>query len=564
MDLFHGDTDFRRHTFELPNEELLIADVLVNNAKYVGKKLSTDRRVPGRIGNPEFYNFWKTTLKASDFILNTIRDGYRFPFIDMKQPPSRFTKNNKSFFLNKDFAFSELKRLETLGCIHKVTTRPYLVLPLSVVFSRKLRLVVDASRGLNPYLCKRKIKLEDLSVCEQSLQPNDYQTTQDLDSGYWHVPLHPDYFKYVGVHYVHEDNSISYWQWSVLFLGISDAVWIFTKLLLPHKRYLRSLGVRCSIYIDDQRILGKSHLEAKAHTQIAFQCFEKGGWTINVDKSSAPPSQTIKFLGLINDSRKMKYFVPEDKIVSICDLIVKILSKPKVYIKVLARLLGKLQFCFRALGPCVRLLCRSSFYMIAKSSSWNAMLIISDSARNELLYLKENFVNLNGHCIRPSLSQIKIDVILSSDASELGNCLYEVKENNIILHRRVFTEIEANKSSTFRELTAFHDFYCSPQAKVYKNTNITHYTDSHNCSIILTVGSRNISLQGMVFEIFSAWKILNLNVTVVYISRDDPIIEFADEHSRNFDLSDYSFDFSNFLILSKLFDPLKLIVLHPA
>ena len=66
--------------------------------------------------------------------------------------------------------------------------------------------------------------------------------------------------------------------------------------------------------------------------------------------------------------------------------------------------------------------------MIAKSSSWNAILIISGSARNELLYLKENFVNLNGHCIRPSLSQIKIDVILSSDASDLGNCLYEERE----------------------------------------------------------------------------------------------------------------------------------------
>jgi len=118
------------------------------------------------------------------------------------------------------------------------------------------------------------------------------------------VPLHPDYYKYVGVHYVHEDNSISYWQWSVLFLGESDAVWIFTKLLLPHKCYLRSLGVHCSIYIDDQRILGKSNLEAKAHTQIAFQYFEKGGWTINVNKSSAPPSQSIKFLGLINDSQK--------------------------------------------------------------------------------------------------------------------------------------------------------------------------------------------------------------------------------------------------------------------
>ena len=78
---------------------------------------------------------------------------------------------------------AELLRLEALGCVARVEQRPYIVLPLSVVFSKKLRLVVDASRGLNPFLEDRKVKLEDLNTAEDVLEENEYQTKSDLDSG---------------------------------------------------------------------------------------------------------------------------------------------------------------------------------------------------------------------------------------------------------------------------------------------------------------------------------------------------------------------------------------------
>ena len=78
---------------------------------------------------------------------------------------------------------AELIRLEQLGCIERVPERPFIVLPLSVVFSKKLRLVVDASRGLNPFLMDRKVKLETLDRAEQVVKEGDWQTKQDLDSG---------------------------------------------------------------------------------------------------------------------------------------------------------------------------------------------------------------------------------------------------------------------------------------------------------------------------------------------------------------------------------------------
>ena len=62
--------------------------------------------------------------------------------------------------LDSEFVRSEVKRLEKLGCIQKVSERPYIVLPLSSVFSKKKRVVVDASRALNPFLKHRRLRLQ--------------------------------------------------------------------------------------------------------------------------------------------------------------------------------------------------------------------------------------------------------------------------------------------------------------------------------------------------------------------------------------------------------------------
>ena len=142
-----SDCDPDLPIIEGDEEDLDLIKSLANEMSYAGKKLTTDKRVPGRINNSDFFSFWENELKASPFVLNTLKDGYRFPFHEI--PPSGIACNNRSALKERDFVKAELPRLEALGCIEKVTKRPYLVLPLSVVFSKKLRLVVDASRGLN-------------------------------------------------------------------------------------------------------------------------------------------------------------------------------------------------------------------------------------------------------------------------------------------------------------------------------------------------------------------------------------------------------------------------------
>lgn len=362
----------------------------------------------------------------------------------------------------------------------------------------------------------------------------------------------------VGVHFVQDDGSVLFWRWNVLFLGVRDAVFIFSKLLVPHKNFLRKQGIRAQVYIDDQRVIAESYVKCKQDTGLALEALAKAGWVVNVKKSSDPPVQSMTFLGLVNCTLSMKYFVPDIKKQAICKLLLDVLHSNEVHIKVLAKLLGKLQFCERAFGPCIRLLSRSSYRLISNAENWNCMLKISDFAKRELMFILENFDFLNGHPIRASQSLAKVDITLASDASDLGLCVYEVKDENSVLLKRVFSKEESAKSSTVRELLAFHSFYLSDKADMFKDRNVLHYTDNANCAIILSIGSRSVSLQQLVLDIFLAWKSRNMKVHVEHLSRDHEIIQFADTESRLFDLQDYSFDFDSFIWISGLFGPFEL------
>ena len=71
---------------------------------------------------------------ASDYVLDTVREGYKLVFVDGVFPPSDFRENNSSALKQNDFLFEELQRLESLGCLRRVQSRPHIVNPCSVVF----------------------------------------------------------------------------------------------------------------------------------------------------------------------------------------------------------------------------------------------------------------------------------------------------------------------------------------------------------------------------------------------------------------------------------------------
>ena len=112
-----------------------IIENLSNDSCYIGRKLSTNRNVPGNIHKPEYREFWRNKVKPSKLVMDVIDHKYKLPFTS--EPPRSFEGNNKSAREDLEFVKSELLRLEKLGCFKKVDKQPHLVLPLSVFFLRK-------------------------------------------------------------------------------------------------------------------------------------------------------------------------------------------------------------------------------------------------------------------------------------------------------------------------------------------------------------------------------------------------------------------------------------------
>ena len=173
-----SDTGFSVEEVNCLQEERHLIKTLENESVYFGRRLTTDTRVPANIHKPEFYKFWSEELKPNAYLLDIIKNGYRLPFKSL--PPSHFCVNNKSARLDEDFVRSEVFRLEKLNCIYRVEEKPYLVLPLSSIFSKKKRLVIDASRHLNPYLEHRRVRLQDHRDIKDFVKKGDYFCIEDL------------------------------------------------------------------------------------------------------------------------------------------------------------------------------------------------------------------------------------------------------------------------------------------------------------------------------------------------------------------------------------------------
>ena len=132
---------------------------------------------------PEQLDFYPKKLDAGLMVIWWLTTGYEIPFT---QAPTKFllAKNNKSCLNNLQFVREELKRQVNAGILSEVPYKPKIIYSIYCIFTNKWRLVVDC-RLLNPYVVKRKIKLEDLSCVPSIVSKNDFMSTDNLEKGYW-------------------------------------------------------------------------------------------------------------------------------------------------------------------------------------------------------------------------------------------------------------------------------------------------------------------------------------------------------------------------------------------
>ena len=342
-----------------------------------------------------------------------------------------------------------------------------------------------------------------------------------------------------------------------MFLGISDAVFIFSALLKPIRGYTASLGVPNQIYLDDQLTGGATKSLAISNNAVANDVLAKAGWIVSTSKKNGP-LQRILFLGLEICSVTMKFYIPEKKIISLLAKADSLLSCHKVQLRVLASFIGLLQSCSRALGPIVRLMTRNLYGFLmsnVQSSSWNFFVALDENVVFEINFWQANVRDLNGFHFKASLSMIDIHHQMVSDASNIGIFGYRFFSNEYeVMLRRALTEREIKRSSTDRELLAVEEIYTGPDAVKLAGSVVRHLIDNQSVVNILANGSKKKRLHEMAVNIFLNCRRLNITLFAEWTPRTDPLIVHADWGSRIFDESSYSLDLPSFSALLEYFN----------
>ena len=315
-------------------------------------------------------------------------------------PPRIEFDNNKScnnfvgFIVNTLLERVCSGAISVLGRVGEVDP-PHLVMPLTVE-PTKPRLCHD-NRFLNLWMVDRPFRLDNLSQLPRYLTKGCYQTTLDDKSGYDHILLDVSSRTFFGIRWrgwYFVSNTIPFgWK-------ISAYVYHSTGLLVSH--FLRSIGVPCSLYIDDRHNgelqsktsypsastlatpSDETRLEAsKAAVFLAAYTLTSLGYTLGLKKCVFTPQKRIKYLGFISDSDLEAFYLPPDKQTSFLALVNSILCGSCVSTVTLQRLAGKC-ISFRLAVQDSRLYTNEMNLAISKGSKSSKPIRISPPLRAEV------------------------------------------------------------------------------------------------------------------------------------------------------------------------------------
>ena len=449
---------------------------------------------------------------------------------------------------HKKFVEESIENLLAQGCIEELSEMPYCCNPLTVAepTGKKLRLVLDL-RHVNENLEFPKFKYENLKTASKHFEKDQYFITFDLKSGYHHVPIHKDDQKFLGFCWTFPDGKTRFFRFVVLPFGLASACYAFTKVLRPLIKKWRAQGIRCTVYLDDGICMAKTFALTLQQAKIIENDLIQAGFTINYEKSFLIPSQTGSWLGFDIDTTSMKFFVPEQKIHSLLDMIYMVLERKTIDAKTISQISGKLISMSFAIGPLTRLFTRQMYRFIESRVSWNQIRIIDDLLRSELNFWANNLCSSNGFSIKTNQVTSKI---VYSDASETGYGGYVAEKLGKVIAKGNFSSFESAESSTYRELLAVKRIIESLSSEL-QGERVLWYSDNQNVARIISVGSRKPVLHELSIDIFNLCMRFDISIQPSWIPREDNV--FADYLSKSKDTDDWGIDLESFEYIQSKF-----------
>ena len=276
------------------------------------------------------------------------------------------------------------------------------------------RVILNLKR-LNQFLAYRHFKMEGLDCVKYLIERGDWMVKLDLQDAYHLVAVFPDHCKFL--RFVWKEI---FYEYVCLPFGLCSAPRVFTKLLRPVVAYLRSLGIRLIIYLDDLLILNGSISGLLHDLKIVIDLLELLGFIINCKKSVFTPQQLMEYLGMLIDSTKLEFSLPPEKVSSIVSLCREVLysdASGKVTLRVIAKIMGNFSFAIPtvpfAQGHFREL---QSLFISQSSKGLDGSVSLSVGARADLEWWMCHLESSNGK----SFCSFTPDLVIFSDASLHG------------------------------------------------------------------------------------------------------------------------------------------------
>ena len=303
-------------------------------------------------------------------------------------------------------------------------------------------------RHINLHIFKQKFKCEGLHTIKSALSKNYFVFSFDLKAGYHHVDIFPDHRKYLVFSWDFGTGVDRYFQFTVLPFGLSSAPFIFTKLLKPLEAHWRGQGIPIALFFDDGIEAGSSLNSAKINSSIVRADLARCGFEINKEKSSWEPERKFSWIGYDIDTQTGFIFastVRMEKLLNDLNEVCSVLEASAfVHVKRIASIVGQIISMSPSCGNVTQIMTRYLNLVINTRHSWNSMVVLTDPAKEELKFWRDNLRSLNGIPFwqKPFVPSKE----MFSDASSTG-CGAFIKGSSLICHRNWSTE-ESLKSST--------------------------------------------------------------------------------------------------------------------
>jgi len=352
---------------------------------------------------------WKN-INAPQYVIDWVVNGVPIPF---SQPVPDFELDNHRLnYIQCAFIDKEIQRLLLSGYIEPCDSKPKCVSPIGCVPKRnkKYRLITDL-RHLNSHCDVPKFRNEDIRDCVKLISPNDQFVTTDIKDGFYHIKVASDFRDYLGFKWKNH-----YFRWSVLPFGLSISPYYFNKTLRPIVSYLRSLGIRVSVFVDDF-LLAATPSNIVDSTDQLLHTLSDLGFQINLEKSHLTPTSVIKYLGYVISSGRGTITVKAQasRISNLKRTIKRALVSGRLSARALARICGKCVSVAWAVTP-GKLFLRNAYRLLSTRKSWSEIQILTREVIQEFSWWLDSVDTWNSREICPTSIQAQV----ITDASHLG------------------------------------------------------------------------------------------------------------------------------------------------